>query len=1052
MNLMTTHPLSLAQSPHPLLGPYKDTVLLPDTPFGMRANSAVREPEIQAFWEAERVYEKLLESATAGTFTLHDGPPYANGNAHLGHALNKILKSMVVNHRLLAGKAARYVPGWDCHGLPIELKVLQSIPAKERAGLTPAGIRARARDFALATVADQASQFRRYGVFGDWDAPYLTLQPAYEAAQLRVFGRLALEGHVYRGYKPVHWSPSSRTALAEAELEYPPGHTSRSAYVALPVVGVGGSVPPGAAADALAAGDAALAVWTTTAWTLPANVAVAVNEDLVYAVVRVEGKTVQGGQAPKFATLVVAEALIPALASVLGLGAGGLTTVATLTGAQLAGTTYAAPWNGGEGAAAATDPAAAAAAAAATPPTSLAGQPAATPLDWVTPRPVVIGGDYITTEAGTGLVHTAPGHGAEDYGVGLRLGLGMPSPVDDAGRFTPDAGPDLAGKAVLTDGTAAVLDALAAAGTLLKEEAYAHKYPYDWRTKKPTIFRATAQWFVSVDGFREAALRAAAGVTWVPPSGARRIASMVEGRGDWCISRQRAWGVPIPVLYERATGLPLLTQASVEHLASLVGREGSDAFFDRPVADLLPPGLAPRAEAYERRAETMDVWFDSGTSWAGVLEARPGLAFPADLYLEGSDQHRGWFQSSLLTAAAARGGQAPYKAVLTHGFALDEAGNKMSKSLGNVVDPRTIIEGGADLKKQPAYGADVLRLWVASTDYTGDVSVGPAIIAQAADAYRKLRGTLRFLLGCLTDFDPAADAIPVDALPAVDRYALGRLADTLDEAGAAYEGYAFAKALAALVRFAGADLSSFYLDASKDRLYLGARSSPDRRACQTVCAAALVGLAGALAPIAPHLAEDAWAAVPWAKKGGAGGAAAWPASVFLARWPVVDPAWRAQPPAEAASVCSALEVRAEVNQALEAARRAGALGAGLDAEVAVWAAEPGTAAGLAALNSAPNTSDPLRYVFIVSSVALVGSEAEALAFKYGGVADLPTAGRVAVGVRRAGGAKCGRCWSYSAGVGADAAHPTLCERCGPIVIQDWGLVSEPVVAAGVVGP
>ena len=733
---------------------------------------------------------------------------------------------------------------------------------------------------------------------------------------------------------------------------------------------------------------------------------------------------------------------------------GGLVPVATLTGAQLAGTTYAAPWNGGgggEGEGAAPPPGE----AAAQPPTTLS-QPAATPLDWSSPRPVVVGGDYITTEAGTGLVHTAPGHGAEDYAVGLRLGLGMPSPVDDGGRFTADAGAALAGKAVLTDGTAAVLDALTHAGTLLREEPYAHKYPYDWRTKKPTIFRATAQWFVSVDGFREAALKAAAAVTWVPPSGARRIAAMVEGRGDWCISRQRAWGVPIPALYDKASGEPLLTPESVEHVAALVEKEGSDAFFDRPVSDLLPPALAPQADRYERRAETMDVWFDSGTSWAGVLEARPGLTFPADLYLEGSDQHRGWFQSSLLTAAAARGGAAPYKTVLTHGFALDEAGNKMSKSLGNVVDPRTIIGGGADLKKQPAYGADVLRLWVASTDYTTDVSVGPTIIAQAADAYRKLRGTLRFLLGNLHDFDPATDAVPVADLPAVDRFALGRLAETLDEAGAAYEAYAFAKAHAALLRFAGVDLSALYLDASKDRLYLGARASPDRRACQTVCAAALVGLAGALAPIAPHLAEDAWAALPWrrAAEGGGGGV---PASVFLARWPVVDPAWRAQPPAQAAAVAVALEVRGEVNQLLEAARRAGALGAGLDAAVAVWAADPATAAGLAALNASPSPADRLRYNFIVSSVDLVGSEEAALSFagapEFGGVADLPAAGRVAVGVARAGGAKCGRCWCYSGAVGADPAHPTLCERCGPIVIQEWGMVAEPkVVAAGAAGP
>ncbi|KAJ9521483.1 hypothetical protein QJQ45_008884 [Haematococcus lacustris] len=681
--------------------PYSSTISLPVTPFSLRANSVVREPQIQALWEQQQVYEKLLDSNPGPAFTLHDGPPYANGDLHIGHALNKVLKDIINRYQLLRGRKARFVPGWDTHGLPIELKVLQSLPGawqpgdrlwagswveagwklrgsaggqSERRSIGVTELRTKAREYALKAIDAQRNQFKRYGIWGDWSAPYITLQPGYEAAQLSVFGRMFLNGHIYRGRKPVHWSPSSRTALAEAELEYPEGHKSRSIYVAMPMEAVGPNVDP---EDAEHLKGAAFAIWTTTPWTIPANLAVAVNGQLEYSLVAVQGEDTVGWSCKK---LVVASDLVPKLQDKLGVQ---LLVLARLPGASLEGCTYRHPL-------------------------------------FERVSPLVLGGDYITTDTGTGLVHTAPGHGQEDYQVGLRCGLPLLSPVDDAGCFTHEAGPRFAGKSVQVTTRGAEV------GALLLEEQYAHKYPYDWRTKKPTIFRATSQWFASVDGFKAQSLEAIRQVTWVPAAGQTRITSMTEGRNDWCISRQRKWGVPIPVFYDKQSDEPLMTEDTISHVTQLVAQQGSDCWWTLPIEELLPPSLAHLAPSLRKGEDTMDVWFDSGSSWAGVLQTTPGLTFPADLYLEGSDQHRGWFQSSLLTSVAATG-QAPYKQVLTHGFALDEKGAKMSKSLGNVVDPRIVIEGGKDERKDPPYGADVLRMWVASVDFTSDVMVGVAL-------------------------------------------------------------------------------------------------------------------------------------------------------------------------------------------------------------------------------------------------------------------------------------------------------------------------------------
>jgi isoleucyl-tRNA synthetase len=637
---------------------YSKTVLLPSTGFPQRADGATREVrrqtldptptsatqltplplsqvEIQSWWEKRQTYERLWATAQANEaakFTLHDGPPYANGDLHMGHALNKVLKDMVNRYQMLSGKAVRFVPGWDCHGLPIELKVLQKMKSKERQGLTPVALRAKAGDFAKATVESQKAAFKRYGVWADWEAPYLTLQPEYEAAQIGVFAEMALAGHVYRGLKPVYWSPSSRTALAEAELEYPPEHTSRAVYAAFDVVAASPKLAQVAGGE-----PCRVAVWTTTAWTLPANLLVAVNADLVYAVV----------DAGRHGRLVVAKALVGELTGKLaGEEAGfAIEVVGELTGAELAdGTTYARPFPG----------------------TAVGGAESK----------VVVGGDYITDEGGTGLVHTAPGHGADDYATGLKYGLEPFAPVDDGGRFTAQAGAELEKLNVLKEGTEACVEALGASGALLLDEAYAHKYPYDWRTKKPVITRATSQWFASCDSFQDEALAAIETVEWLPAAGKNRITAFVKGRNDWCISRQRTWGVPIPVFYERATGEPLLTAETLKHVQGIVAEHGTDAWFAWETADLLPPALKARADEFEKGRDTMDVWFDSGTSWAGVVGARGDLlgALPADMYLEGSDQHRGWFQSSLLTSVAANPANpvAPYKSVLTHGFVLDE--------------------------------------------------------------------------------------------------------------------------------------------------------------------------------------------------------------------------------------------------------------------------------------------------------------------------------------------------------------------------------------------
>ncbi len=958
-------------------GSYKDTVNLPKTDFDMRANAVKREPEIQRFWAENQIYDRLSQTNPGEIFVLHDGPPYANGSLHMGHAMNKVLKDIINKYQLLKGRKVRYVPGWDCHGLPIELKVLQAMKPEQRRELTPLTLRQKAKEFALKTVDEQRESFKRYGVWGDWDHPYLTLEPEYEAAQIGVFGQMVLKGYIYRGRKPVHWSPSSKTALAEAELEYPEGHISRSLYAAFEVTNVPMALQT--PFDPFL-GELGVAIWTTTPWTIPGNLGVSVNPDLVYAVVEV------GENAPgRFKYLLVAKDLVESLSDTLGTS---LTVRATVMGRLLEHITYRHPLFDRE-------------------------------------SEVLIGGDYVTTDSGTGLVHTAPGHGQEDYQVGMRYGLPILAPVDDDGNFTAEAGPLFAGLNVLGDGNGAVITALQEAGSLLKEEPYQHKYPYDWRTKKPTIFRATEQWFASVEGFRDEALKAIAEVRWIPAQGENRITPMVADRSDWCISRQRSWGVPIPVFYDEETGEPLLNQETIAHVQAIIAEKGSDAWWELPVAELLPEPYRSNGKTYRKGTDTMDVWFDSGSSWAAVAKQRPELRYPVDMYLEGSDQHRGWFQSSLLTSVAVNG-HAPYKTVLTHGFALDEQGRKMSKSLGNVVDPAIIINGGKNQKEEPPYGADVLRLWVSSVDYTSDVLIGKNILKQLGDVRGKIRNTARFLLGNLHDFNPATDVITYDQLPELDRYMLHRITEVFNDVTDAFETFQFYRFFQTVQNFCVVDLSNFYLDIAKDRLYISTANSPRRRSCQTVMWVALENLARAIAPVLSHLAEDIWQFLPYATPH---------KSVFEAGWVKLEPEWN-KPELEQKWE-QLRHIRTEVNKVLEKARTDKAIGSSLEAKLLLYVSDPALQKTLQELNpgdqnSSPNHVDELRYLFLTSQVELLHSPEELTDAQYR--TQIETLG---IGVVKADGKKCDRCWNYSVHVGEFADHPLLCERCVPAIAGNF---------------
>lgn len=944
---------------------YKHTLNLPQTDFPMKANLAQREPEMLKEWQALGLYQKLRAArAGAPKFVLHDGPPYANGEIHIGHAVNKVLKDIIVKSRSMAGFDAPYVPGWDCHGLPIELQVEKKV-GKVGVKVDAKTFRQACRDYAAAQVDKQREDFVRLGVLGDWQRPYLTMDFRFEADIIRALGRVIANGHLYKGSKPVHWCSDCGSALAEAEVEYEdktsPAIDVRFAILDEQALFARCKYVP----EHLGHGPLSVVIWTTTPWTLPANQAVAVHPELEYVVV-------QAGHE----RLVLAEALMK---QTLGrYGVEEYRVIATCLGADLEGLLLQHPFYARE-------------------------------------VPVIVG-EHVTTESGTGAVHTAPGHGQEDYVVGVRYGLPVENPVGGDGVFLP--GTELFAGEHVFKANDHVIEVLKTKGTLLHHAAWRHSYPHCWRHKTPIIFRATPQWFIRMDavspgavgnerqgigmeqqGLRKQALAAITKVEWLPGWGQARIEGMVRNRPDWCISRQRTWGVPIALFVHKETGkLHQRTAELIEQVAQRVEQAGIDAWFDVSAAEL----LGDEAGSYDKVSDTLDVWFDSGVTHAGVLESRAELGgAPADLYLEGSDQHRGWFQSSLLTAVAMRGA-APYRGVLTHGFTVDAQGRKMSKSVGNVVAPQKVVNN---------LGADILRLWVAATDYRGEMTVSDEILKRTADAYRRLRNTARFLLANLHGFDPAAHGVAPEAMLELDRWAVERARRLQEQVIAAYDSYEFHQIYQRVHNFCVVEMGGFYLDIIKDRQYTTQTDSVARRSAQTALYHISEAMVRWLAPILSFTADELWRYLPGARG----------ASVLLETWYDM-PAMYADAAAADASLNEwerIIAVREIVGKELERLRVAGGIGSGLDAEVDLYC-------GRELLDQLARLGDELRFVLITSEARVHDTHAppaEAAHFS------LASGDEFWVTVAPSAQAKCVRCWHHRADVGRHAEHPELCGRC-----------------------
>lgn len=914
---------------------YKDTLNMPKTKFPMRGNLPNREPERQARWEEEQMYEKV-QKRTEGRplFILHDGPPFANGDIHMGHALNKVIKDIIVRFKSMTGYHAPYVPGWDTHGLPIETALTKNKKV-DRKKMSVSEFRKRCEEYAYVQIDRQREQFKRLGVRGDWDNPYITLTKDFEAQQIKVFGEMAKKGYIYKGKKPVYWSPSSESALAEAEIEYQ-DKRSPSIYVAFPV------------ADGLGVlqKDEKVVIWTTTPWTLPANLGISVHPQLEYSVVKVGEE--------KF---VVATALLEQVAEEIGWSS--YEVIRTHKGTELDRIVCKHPFYDRDS--------------------------------------LMMLGEHVTTDAGTGCVHTAPGHGEDDFNIGKKYGLDVLCPVDDQGKMTKEA-PGFEG-VFYDDANKIVTEKLEERDALLHLTFITHSYPHDWRTKKPVIFRATSQWFASIKAFREEILQAIKEVTWIPSWGETRIYNMIKDREDWCISRQRVWGVPIPVFYGE-DGEPIITDETIEHVSHLFREHGSNVWFEREAKDLLPEGFtsshSPNGE-FTKETDIMDVWFDSGSSHQGVLVERDGLQRPADLYLEGSDQYRGWFNSSLSTAVAVTG-KAPYKGVLSHGFALDGEGRKMSKSIGNVVVPNKVMQ---------QLGADILRLWVASVDYQSDVRVSDKILKQVAEVYRKIRNTLRFLLGNLKDFNPATDRKSYEQLEEVDRYMMNRLNEVVKKVRDSYEAYDFSTVYQTIHNFCTIDLSSFYLDFTKDILYIERVENEKRRSIQSVMYDMVIQLAQLLSPILPHTAEEVWEYIPGEKEA---------EYVQLTDMPEVKTYVDNEPLME--KWTEFLVFRDEVLKALEEVRNEKLIGKSLEAKLELYPSKE--------TKELLETVEDLRVLLIVSDLEVVGLKEEA-------PSDAQVFEKTAVVVKQAEGETCERCWVVSKTVGENSEHKTLCKRCSDIV-------------------
>ena len=921
---------------------YSKTLNLPETEFPMRAGLPEREPEFLKYWEENKIYEKKQElHAGHKKFVLHDGPPYANGKIHMGTALNKILKDIIMKYKYAQGFDTPYVPGWDTHGMPIEHAAIKNL-GLNRHELDTLVLRKECHDYALKWIDEQRTDFKRLGVLGDWDHPYITMTHDYEVVQIHVFGEMAKKGYIYKGKKAVYWCPHCETALAEAEIEYGE-EKSPAIFVKMPLVKDNGMLP-----EAAQGKPAYIVIWTTTPWTMPANVAIALHPDFEYAWVECEGEI-----------LFMAKEMLEAVGKVCKKDLSNI--IGTCKGKDME---YAECRH---------------------------------PFETIDRKSLVVLADYVTLEAGTGCVHTAPGHGADDFETGVRYNLPIICPVDGSGKLTAEAGADFAGMFVF-DANVPIIKYLAGLNRLFGKENIRHQYAHCWRCKNPIIYRATEQWFASVDGFREEALNAIANdVQWIPSWGEARIHNMVADRHDWCISRQRVWGVPIPIFYCEDCNEHLVNDDTINAVADLFAKEGSDAWWAHSAEEILPQGTkCPKCGGthFRKESDIMDVWFDSGSSHAAVCKTRPELAWPADMYLEGSDQHRGWFQSSLLTSVATEG-KAPYRAVLTHGYVVDGEGRKMSKSVGNTVAPQEVIA---------QYGADIIRLWAASSDYKADIRISKEILKQLSEVYRKIRNTIRYILGNTNDFNYETDKVEFKDMLELDRWALMHMQLLKKEVSAAYESYDFHVLYHAIHNFCSVEMSSYYLDILKDRLYAYKADSFERRSAQTAMYEIMLDLVVMIAPVLSFTMEEVW---QFMKK-----PASMPESVFMMPWPECKEEYIDE--ALESKWDNFIEIRSEITRVLEGARRAKTIGHSLDAKVELHA----TGEALAILRS---VEGDLATLLIVSQAKLV----EGLA---GGV---EATGRedLKVTVQAAEGEKCERCWIYSDTVGKDAEHPTVCARC-----------------------
>jgi isoleucyl-tRNA synthetase len=916
---------------------YRHTLNLPKTDFPMKANLAKREPEILKEWKEKEIYRRLCQRVKGRTkYILHDGPPYANGNIHIGTALNKILKDFIVKSKFMAGFDSQYVPGWDCHGLPVEHEVEKSLGSK-KAELSIVEIRQRCRDYAAKFVGIQREEFKRLGVFGEWENPYLTMNFDYQATIVREFGRFLLDHSVYKGKKPVHWCPTCKTALAEAEVKYE-DHRSPSIYVRFKMVS-----DMGEEFQNLKGKPIYVIIWTTTPWTIPANLAIALHPDFTYVAVDVGGEV-----------YILAEGLSKDVMEKFGIRS--FQVLEKFPGRRLEGLKCRHPF-----------------------------------LDRDS---LIILASYVTLEAGTGCVHTAPGHGQEDYESGVQYGLEIYSPVDDNGRFTQDVS-FFAGQFVF-DSNGAVNQKLAEVGALLKEEMMVHSYPHCWRTNDPILFRATEQWFISMDkrGLRQNALKAINEVTWIPPWGRDRIYGMIENRPDWCVSRQRSWGIPITVFYCNTCKQPLVNEETIHHVALLFEEKGADIWFEQEADHLLPKGshcAQCGGRDFLKEMDILDVWFDSGVSYAAVLEKRPDLQFPASLYLEGSDQHRGWFHSSLLASVGTRG-CAPYQSVLTHGFVVDGEGKKMSKSAGNVIAPEEVIS---------KLGADVLRLWVAAEDYKDDIKISNEILKRLADAYFRIRNTFRFLLGNLHDFDAEKDRVSYRELYEIDRWALHRLQKLISRVREAYECFEFHVVYHSVQNFCAVEMSALYFDILKDRLYTFSSHSQGRRSAQTALYEILGVLTRLMAPILSFTTEEVWKHIPSESEKAE--------SVHFTSFPELQSEYLDDGLSDRWE--QIWEIRAVVTKALEEARKEKMIGLSLDAQVHLHVSEK-------VYHFLQPYEGDLNSIFIVSSVTL---------YKDGK--------GVRAEIFRAEGTKCERCWNYDVSVGHHPDHQAICKRCVEAIQQ-----------------